>query len=189
MLAALQNIVGAQARADRSSAVRRRARRAAQALSGKGARAGAAGLDRGSRGRRRLLQRRARRHRAAGRQHRPRRRADSGFDRRGDHRLDPAPARDPRGRRRQQRDDLRSRASPRRSAGRSARRRSSVSAVARVRGHMHDRRQHLDQRWRPQRHRLWQYARPRDRRRSGARRRAHRQRASASCARTTPATT
>ena len=44
-------------------------------------------------------------------------------------------------------------------------------------GSMHDRRQHLDQRRRRDRHRLWQHARPRDRRRGGARRRPHRQRA------------
>ena len=41
---------------------------------------------------------------------------------------------------------------------------------------MHHRRQHLDQRRRLERHRLWQHARPRHRRRGGARRWPHRQR-------------
>ena len=77
---------------------------------------------------------------------------------------------------RQQRDDLRIGRHARRSAGRGARRRSAVSAVAGVGRHMHHRRQHLDQRWRPERHRLWQHARSRHRRRGGARRRPHRQR-------------
>ncbi len=94
----------------------------------------------------------------------------------GDHRVDPAPARDPRGRHRQQRDDLRIGRHARGSAGRGARRRSAVSAVAGVGGNMHRRRKHLDQRWRPERDRLWQYARSCHRRRGGARRWPHRQR-------------
>ena len=62
-----------------------------------------------------------------------------------------------------------------RGASRGARRRSAVSAVARVGRHLHHRRQCLDQRRRRDRDRLRQHARPRDRGRSGSRRRPHRQ--------------
>ncbi len=63
-----------------------------------------------------------------------------------------------------------------RSAGRGARGRSPVSAVAGVGRHVHDWRKHLDECGRPECHRLWQYARSGHRRRGGAGRRAHRQR-------------
>ena len=164
-------------RADRPGPVRRRAGRAARPLSGKGARPRSPRLDRGSRGRRGLLQRGADRNRAAGRQHRARRRPDAGRQRRRDHPLDPAAEGDPRGRPARRRDDLRSGRDARRGAGRSARGRPAVSAVARGRGNLHHRRQRLDQRRRPDGHRLWQCARSRHRRRGGPGRRADRQRA------------
>ena len=114
------------------------------------------------------LQRGANRHRAAGRQHRACRRTDAGLERRGDHPLDPAPARDPGGRPRRRRHDLRSGRHPCRGPGRRARRRPALSPVAGVGGKLHHRRQCLDQRRRRDRNRLRQYPRPRHRGRGGA---------------------
>ena len=74
------------------------------------------------------------------------RRTDAGPERRGDHPLDPAPARDPGGRPRRRRHDLRSGRHPRRGPGRRARRRPALSPVAGVGGKLHHRRQCLDQR-------------------------------------------
>ena len=99
-LTRLAAIVGAAHVLTDPDADRRPSRRAARPLSRQGARAGPAGLDAGGRARRRALQRAARSHRAAGRQHRARRRPDAGFQRRRDRPVAAAHERGPRDRRR-----------------------------------------------------------------------------------------
>ena len=115
--------------------------------------------------------------RAAGRQHRPGRRLGADRDAARDRALARPHEPHPRARRAERHDDGGGRLRARRGAGRGGGRRAPVSALARRRGQLPDRRQPLDQRRRRQRAALRQRARAGARPRGGAARRPRLERA------------